>query len=59
MTNYSKFFKAYDIRGTYPEINANLYYWVGKGIAETVLKPEGLPLKFVLAKDGRYTSPDL
>ncbi len=56
MSNYSKMFKAYDIRGTYPELNEKVYYWAGFGIVKEVLIPEGLPTRVNLVHDARYTS---
>jgi phosphomannomutase len=58
MKNYYNLFKAYDIRGTYPEIDAKIYYWAGYGLVEKILKPEGLPLKVNICHDCRYTSPE-
>ncbi len=56
MTDYSKFFKAYDIRGTVPELNAELYYWAGYGLIELILKPDNLPMEVNVTHDGRYSS---
>jgi phosphomannomutase len=56
MTDYSKFFKAYDIRGTVPELNAELYYWAGYALIELILKPDNLPLEINVTHDGRYSS---
>jgi phosphomannomutase len=58
MQNYFNLFKAYDIRGTYPEINAKIYYWAGQGLVKEILIPEGLPLQVSIAHDCRYTSPE-
>ena len=56
-TNYSKMFKAYDVRGTYPELNEAVYYWTGFAFVKTILEPEGLPLQVAIARDIRFTSP--
>jgi phosphomannomutase len=58
MTDYSKFFKAYDIRGTVPELTSELYYWTGYGLVTEVLKPEGLSLNVNITHDARYSSPE-
>jgi len=55
--NYSKFFKSYDIRGTYPQIDEQMYYQIGKSFVSEVLEKEGLPKKICLMRDHRYTSP--
>jgi phosphomannomutase len=55
-TNISSFFKAYDIRGTCPDLSAEVYYWTGVALVELVLKPEKLPLKVNLLRDCRYSS---
>jgi len=56
-TNYYKMFKAYDVRGTYPELNEAVYYWVGFAFVKTILEPEKLPLQVAIARDTRFTSP--
>lgn len=56
--DYSKLFKAYDIRGTFPLINSAIYYWSGYALVETILKPENLPLIVNVMRDCRYTSPE-
>ena len=58
MTDYSKFFKAYDIRGTVPELNAELYYWSGYAFVTQILKPENLPMQVNITHDGRYSSEE-
>ncbi len=58
MTDLSKFFKAYDVRGTVPELTAEIYYLVAQGLVETILKPEGLPLTVNMCRDVRYSSPE-
>jgi phosphomannomutase len=58
MTNYSSFFKAYDIRGTVPQLTAELYYLAGYSIVQDVLKLEGLSLDVNIVHDARYSSPE-
>ena len=58
MFDYSQLFKAYDVRGTVPFINAEVYYWTGYGLVTEVLKPESLPLNVNLMRDTRYSSPE-
>ena len=58
-TNYYKMFKAYDVRGTYPELNEAVYYWVGFAFVKIILEPEKLPLQVAIARDTRFTSPML
>jgi phosphomannomutase len=53
-----KLFKAYDVRGTVPTLTAQIYYLTAKGLIETILKPQGLPLTVNLCCDCRYSSPD-
>lgn len=57
MSLYSQLFKAYDIRGTYPQINEKVYYFSGFSLVEQILKEENLPLTVVVARDCRLTSP--
>jgi phosphomannomutase len=57
MTDYSKFFKAYDVRGTFPEIDQKVFYWTGFGLVSQILTTENLPLKVAVCHDCRYTSP--
>ena len=54
--DYSKFFKAYDVRGTVPELTAEVFYWTGYAIITEVLIPENLPLTVNLMRDCRYSS---
>lgn len=54
----SKLFKAYDLRGTYPLLSQDIYYWMGYGVVTQVLVPENLPSKIAVFCDHRYTSPD-
>ncbi len=58
MSKYHKMFKAYDLRATYPELNADVYYWAGYGLVTEILKPDNLSLNINVARDCRYTSPD-
>lgn len=51
-----QFFKAYDLRGTTPELNAEVYYWSGFGLIETILKPQNLPLSVIITRDCRLSS---
>jgi phosphomannomutase len=57
-TDYSKFFKAYDLRGTVPHLTAEVYYWSGFALVTEVLIPENLPLDVNLMHDCRYSSPE-
>ena len=56
--DYSKLFKAYDVRGTVPNITAEVFYWTGYGMVTEVLIPENLPLTVNLMRDCRYYSPE-
>jgi phosphomannomutase len=57
MTDYSKFFKAYDVRGSVPlGLEAKLFYLSGKGLVEVILKAENRPTTVVMCHDGRYSS---
>jgi phosphomannomutase len=58
MTDFSKFFKAYDMRGTVPELTAEIYYWTGFGLVTQVLIPENLPTEVNVMLDCRYSSPE-
>lgn len=58
MFDYSKLFKAYDMRGTTPDLTAEVYYLAGKALVEKILIPEKLPLKINLFRDTRLSSPD-
>lgn len=57
MSQYSKFFKAYDIRGTVPEIDAKLFYWSGYSLVKDILIPEGYPTTVNIMHDCRLYSP--
>ncbi len=54
----AQFFKAYDLRGTTPHLSAEVYYWSGFGLIETILKPQNLALSVILVRDCRLTSPN-
>ncbi len=56
--NYYEMFKAYDIRGTYPELNYEVFYWSGYALITEVLRKEGLSEKICVMRDHRYTSPE-
>jgi len=56
--NYNSFFKSYDIRGTYPELDSRIYYWTGFALVNEILVPEGLSTKISVMRDCRYTSPE-
>ncbi len=55
---YYKMFKAYDIRGTFPDLNEAVYYWTGFAFVDLLLRPENLPLQVVIVRDTRFTSPN-
>ncbi|MBJ7346947.1 MAG: phosphomannomutase/phosphoglucomutase [Thermoleophilaceae bacterium] len=57
-------FKAYDIRGTYPDqINAGTAYAIGRGFAQVLADRYGQPtpagLKIALGRDMRLSAPEL
>lgn len=55
MANIEKIFKAYDIRGVYPEeLDENLAYCIGRAIA-LELKPE----KILVGRDARQMAPQI
>jgi phosphomannomutase len=56
--NIAKFFKAYDLRATTPELSWEIYYLSAKGLVETILKPESLPLQVTVWHDARLTSSE-
>ncbi|MEI6728064.1 MAG: hypothetical protein WCK98_00280 [bacterium] len=58
MADISNMFKAFDLRGTCPELNSDIYYWAGFGLVQEVLKPENLSLQINLVHDTRYSSPE-
>jgi phosphomannomutase len=55
--DYSKFFKAYDLRGTTPELDYKVYYLAGIALVDCILKPQNLPLDVVVFRDTRLSSP--
>jgi phosphomannomutase len=57
MSIYNSMFKAYDVRGTVPELTREVYYLSGKAIVEQ-LKAENLPLEINLICDTRLSSPE-
>ena len=52
----SKMFKAYDLRGTPPDLSPAVYYWTGFAFVEKILRPAGLPLEVIVGHDCRLTS---
>ncbi|MGL4758773.1 MAG: hypothetical protein ACRCXZ_05530 [Patescibacteria group bacterium] len=56
MTDIKKFFKAYDLRGTTPDLDWKVYFLAGQGLVERILKPESLPLEINVWHDTRLTS---
>jgi phosphomannomutase len=57
MVDIAKFFKAYDLRGTTPELDWKVYYLAGKGLVTEVMKKENLKLEINVWSDARLTSP--
>jgi phosphomannomutase len=58
MKDVSKFFKAYDLRGTTPELSFEVYYLAGQGLITEILEVEALPKKVVVWHDTRLSSPE-
>jgi len=59
MTVIKDVFRAYDIRGTYPDqINESLFYYVGKAIGAVVQK-KSKNKDIVICMDGRLSGPKL
>jgi phosphomannomutase len=58
MSDIAKLFKAYDMRGTVPFLTKEIYYHIGKGFVEKILKPQELELKVAVMRDARYSSPE-
>jgi len=53
-------FKAYDIRGIYPDgVNESLTFLLGQAFVEFVCKERKKKLKIVVARDNRLSSPSL
>ncbi len=46
------------MRGTVPELTAEVYYWTGYGLVTEVLVKESLPTTVNVMKDCRYSSPE-
>jgi phosphomannomutase len=57
MIDIAKFFKAYDLRGTTPELDWKVYYLAGKALVTEVMIKEGLELSINVWSDARLTSP--
>jgi phosphomannomutase len=57
MSTISKMFKAYDLRGTVPELTKKVFYLAGKAIVQ-VLTSENLPTEINLVHDTRTSSPE-
>jgi phosphomannomutase len=56
MVNIQKFFKAYDMRGTTPELDWKVYYLAGQAMVSEIMIPEKLELKINIWHDTRLTS---
>ncbi len=52
------FFKSYDMRGTVPTLNAEIFYWTGYGLFDLIVKPQNLPTTINLMHDCRLSSPE-
>ena len=58
LSSLDKIFRAYDIRGTYPEqINKKVFYDLGRTLGTTIKDSNNEPV--VICRDGRTTSEDL
>ena len=58
LTSLDKIFRAYDIRGTYPEqINKKVFYDLGRTLGTTIKNSNNEPI--VICRDGRTSSEDL
>ncbi len=57
-SKYYKMFKAYDTRGTLPDLDENVFYWAGYSLVKDILEPEGLSTEVYLVRDGRDSSLD-
>lgn len=51
-----KMFKAYDMRGTVPELTSEVYYYSGIALVEEILKKENLATQVCMVRDARATS---
>ena len=56
MLDLSKFFKAYDLRGTTPELDWKVYYLAGQALVTEIMIPEELELSINVWHDTRLTS---
>jgi phosphomannomutase len=54
--NVSKFFKAYDLRATTPELCWQVYYLAGQALVTEILKPEKINPRVTVWHDARLTS---
>ena len=59
MNPYYSLFKSYDVRGTYPQINATVAYWTGYAFVKEILEKGNLGKKVILMRDCRISSPEL
>ena len=58
LSSLNKIFRAYDIRGTYPEqINKKVFYDLGRTLGTTIKDSNNEPV--VICRDGRTSSEDL
>ena len=58
LSSLDKIFRAYDIRGTYPEqINKKVFYDLGRTLGTTIKNSNNEPI--VICRDGRTSSQDL
>ena len=58
LSSLDKIFRAYDIRGTYPEqINKKVFYDLGRTLGTTIKDSNNEPV--VICRDGRTSSEDL
>ena len=58
LSSLNKIFRAYDIRGTYPEqINKKVFYDLGRTLGTTIKNSNNEPI--VICRDGRTSSEDL
>lgn len=51
-------FKANDVRGTTPDLDAKFYYLAGKGLMEKVFLAEKISSKIIITHDCRLSSPE-
>jgi phosphomannomutase len=50
------FFKSYDMRGTVPTLNSEIFYWTGLGLASEIIIPQNLPKLVNVMHDCRLSS---